>query len=91
MGSSSRTEFDQVGEIPGPQAGARGRRHLHPRQCPRPDPAARAIVKEREATMVVGPDAGFTIDRHFNLVTEIDADAAHGSERTPAARAAAER
>jgi len=38
-----------------------------------------------------GPDAGFTIDRHFNLVTEIDAGAAHGSERTPAVRAAAER
>jgi N-methylhydantoinase A len=54
-----------------------------------------AIVEEREATMVVGPDAGFAIDRHFNLVMEIDAAAtpeAEAANETPVARmAAAER
>jgi hypothetical protein len=39
-------------------------------------------VEEREATTVVGPDAGFTIDRHLNLVMDIDiaADAAAGTD-----------
>jgi N-methylhydantoinase A len=31
-----------------------------------------AVVEERESTVVVGPDAAFTLDRHGNLVIEID-------------------
>ncbi len=31
-----------------------------------------AVVEEREATVIVGPDAGFFIDEHLNLVMDID-------------------
>ena len=50
-----------------------------------------AIVEEREATVVVGPDAGFTIDEYLNLVMEIDAaaGAAPEADEARAARTAA--
>jgi N-methylhydantoinase A len=43
--------------------------------------AGPAIVEEREATVVIGPDARATIDAHFNLVMEIDAAAAGNAGR----------
>ena len=31
-----------------------------------------AVVEERESTIVVGPDARITVDKHLNLIVEID-------------------
>ena len=34
--------------------------------------AGPAVVEERESTIVVGPDARMTVDKHLNLIVEID-------------------
>ena len=51
---------------------------VYDRYALRPGDAFRgpAVVEEREATVVVGPDAGFRIDQHLNLVMDIDRPAA---------------
>jgi N-methylhydantoinase A len=43
--------------------------------------AGPAIIEEREATVVIGPDASATIDAHFNLVMEIDVAASANAGR----------
>jgi N-methylhydantoinase A len=34
--------------------------------------AGPAVIEERESTIVVGPDARITVDKHLNLIVEID-------------------
>ncbi|MGE0749776.1 MAG: hydantoinase/oxoprolinase family protein [Variibacter sp.] len=43
--------------------------------------AGPAIVEERESTVVIGPDARATIDKHFNLVMEIGAATSAGANK----------
>jgi N-methylhydantoinase A len=55
---------------------------VYDRYVLRPGDAFRgpAVVEEREATVVVGPDAGFRIDEHLNLVMDIDPPGSNGGD-----------